>query len=265
MWKEYYIFTAPFSNLTALTTGATFTDLAVRIDSDADFEFIKTIFYPVTTRVRVQYRDDSIGRFLMKGSMDLRTIGGTALYTMAPGPQIAPGFLPYIWPVPYVISAATLFTVSAADYSGLGGSPYINFHGSKLRKGDAPWKAKKWKAKIPYTYPINDSNPPVVSVPANGIVSQAIPTDIDSHFIVHKITGNRTGNCLITIKDGARDRQWMDTAIPFDNLVGNGQFPNILPSFRFIPRGAVIVVTIQDLSGAANQVEINFTGVKLYE
>lgn len=261
MWREYYCYSALFTALPG-GTGVTFTDVEIRIDTDSDFEFVKTIFQPTTGRARVRYRDDTNGRFLQKGTQDIRTIGGTALYSMAPGSPTPPGFIPFIWPMPYTIPAATTFTVSAADFSGLSYNFHVTFHGNKIRQGDSPWD-KKWRAKIPYVYPL--SNTGTVAIGANGSASASIATDNDAHFLVQKITGTRTGACLVTIKDGARDRQWMDSPVNFDNLVGNGHFPNILPSPRFIARGSVIAYTFTDLSGLANQAEVNLEGVKLYE
>ncbi len=261
-WKEYFLYSAFFDNLAA-GNGTVFTNFEVRIDPDSDFEFVKTIFQPTSARVRVSYRDDTNSRHLMKGEQDIRTIGGTALYSMAPvTPRLAPGFVPYVWPIPYVISGATTLTVEAADFSGLQTDFYLSFHGSKVRPGRAPWDGP-FRAKVPYVYPITTTG--TVSVPANGSASASIVTDKDAHFVIYKLTGSRTGACTVEIKDGARDRQWMDaTAVHFDNLVGNGHFPNNLPSPRFVYRGSVITVNLTDLSGASNVVEMNFIGVKLY-
>jgi len=262
-WKEFYSYETTFTNLPA-GTGVTYTDNEVRIDTDADFEFIKTMFFPITTRVRIKYRDDTNGRFLMKGSQDLRTIGGHAVYSMAPGGPTPPGFVPYIWPRPYIIPAATTFAVSVADFSSLITSPRIAFHGSKLRQGESPWE-KKFRAVVPYVYPITSAIAGTIAVAANRSTPSAIPTDNDAHFLVLKLVGARTGSCELTIKDGGRDRQWMNQAVHFDNLIGNGHYPNILTSPRFIPRGSTIQVVVNDLSGLANTVELNFVGVKLYE
>ena len=261
VWKEYYVYSAEWLPLAA-GTGSSYTDVEVRIDTDAAFEFVKTMFQPITSRFRVRYRDDSIGKMLMKGEQDIRTIGGTTIFSMAPGGPTAPGFLPFLWPKPYLISGATTLTVSAADFSGLAVNTRLSFHGSKVRSGKAPWE-RKWARIEPYIYSISSSN--TLTLAANGTASASIATDSDAPFLVHKIVGARTGPALVTIKDGARDRQWMNIAVHFDNLVGNGHFPNVLPSPRWIEKKAVIAVTIQDLSGAANTIELNFVGVKLHE
>ena len=261
MYKEYYVYQTTFTSLAA-GTGTVFTPNEIRIDSDSEFEFIKTHHSPPTARVRLRYRDDTSGRYLGKGSQDIRTISGHSRFTMAPGNPTPPGFAPFIWPRPYKIAAATTFSVEAADYSGLGGTFYLSFHGNKVRQGEAPWE-KQPRAILPYMYPISASG--TVQIPANGTISASIATDNDAAFVVHKIVGARDGECTVTIKDGARDRQWMNTPVHFDNLVGNGHYPNMLPSLRYIARGSVIAVTLQDLSGVANDVELTFIGVKLYE
>ena len=261
MYKEYYIYQTTFTSLAA-GNGTVFTDNEIRIDSDSQFEFIKSHHYPPDARARIKYRDDTSGRYLGKASQDVRTISGHSHFTMAPGNPTPPGFVPFIWPRPYLIAAATTFTVSAADFSGLVRTLYMSFHGNKVRQGEAPWSNKP-RAVIPYMYAISSTG--TVQIPANGTMSASIATDNDAAFIVHKIVGARDGSCTVTVKDGARDRQWMNTAVHFDNLVGNGHFPNILPAPRYIARGSVIAVTLQDLSGVANDVELNFIGVKIYE
>ncbi len=260
-WEEYYVYQTTFTNL-AGGTGVQFTDSEIRIDTDANFKFMKTMHNPITARARVRYRDDTNGRFLMKGSQDLRTISGHAIFSMAPGAPTLPGFVPFIWPRPYIIPAATTFTVSASDFSGLTNDLRISFHGAKIRPGQSPFQ-RKYRAMVPYVYPISTTG--TVTIGANGSTTASIATDNDAHFVVYKLVGSRTGACTLTIKDGARDRQWMNNAVHFDNIVGNGHYPNIFPAPRFIPRGVVIAISLADLSGASNTVELNFVGVKLYE
>jgi hypothetical protein len=88
--------------------------------------------------------------------------------------------------------------------------------------------------------------------------------NIDSHFLIRRLTATRTGAALVTIKDAATERQWMNTSIHIDNVFGNGMFPNVLPAPRFIWRGSVINITAQDLSGASNRLILTFSGEKLY-
>ena len=91
-----------------------------------------------------------------------------------------------------------------------------------------------------------------------------VPIDVDSDFMVQKITGTYTGAASLIIADGGRERWWMDKAVYIDTIVGNGQFPFILTSPRFIYRGSQISVSLSDLSGATNTIRIVFEGVKMY-
>lgn len=255
-WKEYFVYGANFLPLTG-GSGTVFTDNEIRIDPDSDFEFHSTIHTATSDNYRLEYRDDSLGRFLQKGTLDARTVVGKALSGIN-----ANGFLPYIWPMPYRIAAATTLNVRAADASGSDNTIRLALHGGKIRPGAPPWE-KKYRKSIPYAYPLNASG--TITVGASGTSSASIATDRDAAFEVRKIVGHRSGACLVTIKDAARDAQWMNGPIHFDALVGNSQFPNVLPARRFILPGGVITITVTDLSGSSNTIELNLVGRKLYE
>lgn len=260
-WKEYFIYDAT----SALTpgTGVTYGITNIRIDADANFEFIKTTYVATSDNIRVKYRDDSVGRYLMKTGMDIKSIAGRNTLPMG----LSNAFIPFVWPRPYLIAAGTVFTVEASDYSGLANTMRLAFHGAKIRPGKAPWD-KRFRAYVPTVFGFSDPQgigSSAVSVPPNSTVAQRIEIDMDAHFLVQKIIGRRTGDALIQITEGARGRDWMNTFIHIDNVIGNGSFPNILSANRFIPKGSVIIVNIQNLLGIANVIEVNLSGVKLYE
>lgn len=264
-WKEYYVYSVLFSNL-AVGTGLAYTDGEIRIDSDADFEFVKTMYFSTNDNANVylKYRDDSTGRFLMKTAASHRTIGGRSLAIDNSG---AFDFRPFIWPLPYNIRRGTTFMVQAANaHAAITPSIYLSFHGAKLRKGLAPWKQPA--LKMPYVYGLTRSAATlpesVVQVAANATLTSTISIDRDSSFVITKITGSATGACLVTIQEQGRDRQWMNTAVHIRNLIGSGAEPNILPSPRFLEKGSTVSISIQDLSGAANNVELNFAGFKMF-
>src|SRR3989304_4060772 len=235
MWKEYYSY--GITMVLPGAAGAVFTPGNIRIDTDSDFEFIKTAFSPSSARVRVKYRDDTNGRYLQKDSQDIRSIGGTTLTSLPAGAPTSLGLIPFIWPKPYIISASTNFTVEASAFSGAGEAAFrLAFHGSKIRPGQDPWD-RKYRAMMPYVYPVSSTG--TVTIGASGSLPVSIPTDNDAHFLVYKVVGARTGAAALTVKDGGRDRQWMNTEIHIDSFIGNGQFPNILASPRFIARGSV--------------------------
>jgi hypothetical protein len=170
-------------------------------------------------------------------------------------------FMPYILPKPYLIRAGSTYTASYADASGVTNSIRESFHGAKIRQGKAPWD-QQWNAKPSYDYTTGSQ-----AVAAGGTVSLQISIGIDAHFLVQKIVGVRTSQspALVTFRTGGVDRTWMDKAVHFDNIVGNAQFPNVLPAPRLVGRGSTITVTIQNLSSTvAGTYEIIFSGLKLF-
>lgn len=265
-YKEYFIYS--FEDTAGLNgmaggTGVVFDDVTVKVDSDADFEIMKRIHVATDNRIRVRYQDDSYGRQFQNASMDLRAISGTKLEAtgVVDIGESLNNFMPYILPRPYLVRAGTTYTASYADFSGAANSIRESFHGAKVRQGKAPWD-QEWSAKPPYDYTTGSQ---VVTAGNTAIVQ--ISVGIDAHFLIQKIVGTRTSQApaLVTIRTGGNDRQWMDKAVHFDNLVGNAQFPNILPAPRLVERGSTISITIQNLSAAVSGTyEIILSGLKLF-
>jgi hypothetical protein len=265
-YKEYYIYSFESVPL-ALGTGVAFTDVTVKMDSDADFEIMKRHHVAINNQIRVKYQDDSYGRQFQNVSMDLRGVSGAVLEAtgVVDIGESLNNFMPYILPRPYLVRAGTTYTASYADFSGVANSIRESFHGAKIRPGKAPWD-QPWAAKPPYDYTTAQNNAGTVIAAGNTAILQ-ISIGIDAHFLVQKIVGTRTSGApaLVTIRTGGNDRQWMDKAVHFDNLVGNAQFPNILPAPRLVERGSTISITIQNLSAVnSGTYEIILSGLKLF-
>lgn len=257
-YKEYFINTIQNTSIAA-GSGATFAETDLRLDSDVNFEAIKFSHVATDSRILVRFKDDAFGRNYQNAALDLRTISGGPVSDIEfNSANQNPGFMPFVLPAPMLLRAATTFTLDMADNSGQANSLRLSMHGAKIRPGKAPWK-EPWRATPVFFYTAN------VTIAANETASVNIPINIDSHFIVKKITGIRTGAALVTVKDGATDRQWQDRAVHIDNFMGNGHFPNMLPAPRFIYKGSVLNLTIQDLSGASNTIRIVLSGEKLFK
>lgn len=266
-WKEFFIYTFNGLPLATGTANAnpsalSFAEVAQRIDSDSDFEIIRRVHKAGDTgtaddRVYVKLMDTNAGRYIIRDATPLAAISGAAFTTgMATGTR---GFASYVLPRPYQAAAATSLVVQWADFSGTSRNVRLSLQGNKIRQGTAPWEAKKYSAQIPMTYTLN-----IESLAANNSTTAVVPIDVDSDFMVQKITGIYTGAASLILADGGRERWWMDKAVYIDTLVGNGQFPFILTSPRFIYRGSQISVSLSDLSGATNTIRIVFEGVKMY-
>lgn len=257
-WKEYYVYNFEDTSLDA-GTGNVFTDTVVRFDSDADFEAMKLHHIATSSEIFVRMQDDAYGRQFQNTRLDLRAVSGTRLFTTGVvDVGIHPNnFIGSIIATPMLIRAATTYTMQFADFSNLANSIRLSMHGAKIRTGEAPWK-ENWKAKVPFYY----SGRAVVGASSSASINISI--NIDSHFLVQRITGVRSDAATINIIDGATDRAWMDRPMHIDNLVGNSQYPNVLVAPRFVQRGAVINVQLQDLSAAENTIEVVLHGVKLF-
>lgn len=265
-YKEYFCYSFEDASL-ALGTGVTFDDVTVKMDSDADFEIIKRSHVAGDNRIRVKYQDDSYGRQFQNASMDLRAVSGAVLEAsgVVDIGQSLNNFMPYILPRPYLIRAGTTYTASYSDFSSSAfltvNSIRETFHGAKIRQGKAPWD-QEWTAKPPYDYTTGSQ-----VITAGNTASLQISIGIDAHFLVQKIVGTRTSQspALVSIRTGGNDRTWMDKAVHFDNIIGNAQFPNILPAPRLCERGSTIQITVQNLSTTVNGTyEIVLSGLKLF-
>ena len=258
MYKEYFINNIDATSLDA-GSGVAFSELTIRTDSDADFELLKRTHVATDNRIMVKFKDDGYGRNYQNSALDLRSISGAPLSNISAGdPNQMNGFLPFVLPRPVLIKGATTYTAELADFSGLANSVRLAMHGAKLRIGNAPWN-ESWRARPAYDYTTGR-----ITLAANGTSSVNVSVNIDAHFLIHKITATRTGAALVTAKDGAADRQWMNVATHIDNFAGNAHHANILSAPRFVYKGSVVNFTLQDISGSSNVIQINLHGEKLF-
>lgn len=256
-WKEYYIYSAENTAL-ASGNGTAFIDTDVKLDLDADWELTKRSHVALDPRILLTFKDDITGRNYQNVPMDLRMISGGPVSDITIGSTIqVSGLLPYILPLPVVFRRSGNITAAFSDYSGALNSIRLALHGSKIREGKAPWQ-KPWRRRLYFDYVAT------TILAASDTSSITIPINQDSDFIVKKITGLSEHPYVVTVQDGATDKQWMDKPVHSQNFVGNAHFPNILPSPRFIYRGSVIYLTIQNLVAKANTIRIVFSGEKLF-
>lgn len=276
-WEEYFVYSADFvagkalaaGTLDAAATAVVFDSFAIKIDSDADFRWLRTMYAPTADRVYFRVQDDTSGRRLHRSTLDARAVAGRAFTTGQPSETSA--FLPFTEPDPYVIAAASTLTIEAADFSGALNATRFSLHGTKLRPGHAPWQVdaagrpRRWRVRMPYKVVLPPDGQ-AFTIGANGTLIYNAPIDMEADFLVRRLTAIRTGAALVTMQDGpGRDRQWSDRAVDIGLMFGNGLFPNIMPAPRFAYRGSSITAIVQDTSGATNRVRLYISGDKLYE
>ncbi len=253
-WKEYFVYESNLT-LTASATGNNFQSQTIKMDTDADFELMKTTYVATNDKIKTKLQDDSLGRYLFKTPVDIKTIAGRNTLQMG----MSNSFLPFIWPYPYTLNAGSTITLEGADYSGAVNVLRLAFHGAKIRSGQPPWLGNF--KQVPMIYSFKGG---AVTVSANNMAVATIEIDIDAHYLIQKITGIRTGAAIVVIKETGRGREWSSQALHIDNFLGNGAFPNILPAPRFLQRGSVLSFNLTDLSGQNNVIDITLIGVKLF-
>jgi hypothetical protein len=222
-------------------------------------------------RVYARLQDDSSGRRLHRSTLDLRGAAGIGVNFTALVANIeSTAFLPFIWPAPYTVAAASTLSVDAADFSGAPNTVRVVFHGNKVRPGFAPWerdengRPRDYRARIPFTLVLPPDGQ-TMTIAAGQTANLSAPMDMEGDFLVHRITAIHTGTALLQLQDGSgRDRLWQSRAIDMGTYLGTGIFPMILPSPRFCYRGSSIQAIIQDTSAATNRVKLFFHGEKLY-
>lgn len=257
-WREYYAYSFENTSISG-GTGLAFTPTIVRMDMDADFEIWNRCHVATDDRIYVRMQDDSFGRYQQNLKVDLRGWSGKS--SSVTGMLGTNSFLPFWLPFPYRLNAGSTVTLETSDFANSGtNSLRLTCNGCKLRRGSAPWE-RRWEEEVPFTYTTDVT---LGAITANGTTVYTLSVNSDAHFRIDKLTATRTGGALITIKDGATDRQWMDKAVHIDNMFGSAQFPHVLPAPRFIYRGSVINIQVQDISGSGNTVQLTFHGTKLF-
>ncbi len=247
-YKQPYIHAVDYLPLTS-GTGVAYTDFEFKISSDNNYEFLKMIHQATSNSINVKWYNSTTGRYYFQPHADIRGVSGTAFSGITPN-----GFIPGIFTMPITVSAGTELVMSAADNSGSSNTVRIALHGNYIYDGVAPWEGLR---RENWSIPVNFG-----AVGANQSATKTVVLENKAGLLVNKITGFRTGSCLIYImSDGM---PWMSRAIHFDNLCGNGQFGDMLPSTKWVKPGSSITINIMDLSGSSNTVGIVLTGERVY-
>lgn len=89
--------------------------------------------------------------------------------------------------------------------------------------------------------------------------------NIDSRapFEIFGITGNSSGTYDLQIKDST-NRDWQNAPVNSVNMVGTAQQLFPLPVPVVLAASASLAITVRDLSGSANTIQLVFCGYELY-
>lgn len=103
-----------------------------------------------------------------------------------------------------------------------------------------------------------------VSLTANQVANrQPVQIDPDSDFELHGIVGSSTSTYTLTIRH-YNGRAMQSAQVKNTNLVGTPSAPSPLLVPSVYPAGSVLSVDLTDTSGAGNDVQLIFKGVRRY-
>lgn len=258
---EYFIYN--ISPSLAAGTGVVYSDTNLLLANN-DYIFKRTIHVATSNVINVKIYNPDTGRYLFKNADDLRHISGTSLNGIT-----AYGFVPFNWPVPYRAKANTYMTISLADNSGNPNTLYLAYHGDQvspvapLDMYDEPLDYSLEKKGMRKVMPIIYDSGSITTGAAVGAINQGvIQIDNDADFICTKITGISTNTGFISILDEQRRLAWQNQKTHIQTLLGNGQFPNILTTPRFVKKNTPLLITWENLAGGANTLNLFLHGYK---
>lgn len=260
MFREAFILNIP-TTILAAGTGTAFTEVDVRMP-DFDFEFRRTIHTATSDLIYKKIFDANTSKYLFNGAPDLRSVSGKALSGITPY-----GFLPFNWPIPYTIKKRTLAGFFLSDFSGAPNTLDLSYHGIGIYDS-TPFDSsgKPVDYNIPRAYaPMVIQSDSIIAAAGVGSINEGYAViKEDADFVCTKITGISTGDGYVQIKDTNRGLDWQQGATRISNLVGNGQFPNVLIAPRFIRANTNLTITWTNNTAPANTLTLFFHGYKRF-
>lgn len=102
---------------------------------------------------------------------------------------------------------------------------------------------------------------------ASGTLPIRITIDSDADFQLIWLIGSRDNSAVTVLitEGGAGGLAWMNNPVNIDNLIGTAQLPfpiGLIP--QLLPKKRVYQIALVNSSGGANNVQIVFSGYKLF-
>lgn len=262
MFREYFIYN--ISKTLDGASGTAYTNIPLTIDKDHDFELKRKIHQATDDRINLKIFDEKKGRYIQKGTVDLRMESGKILTTGMMTNTV--GFLPYNEPKPYKFERNSSLRIEASDASGSSNTLRMALHGDKLKEGETPFKYSPKSLQTPIIYETT-----LLTIAGNTTGQVVLHTDQDGDFLCTKLTGvivpaSGTASGLVTIEDFGRtdERGWQKEPTHIFNLIGNAQFPNNFTSPRYVKRNSTLVVSYQNLTAISVTMLLQFHGMKVF-
>ena len=257
---EYFIYN--IAPALSAGNGTVFQDSPLLI-SKYDFNFKRTIHVATSDLIYQKLFDSYRSKYLSKGSDDLRHVSGKSLSGIT-----SYGFVPYNWHLPYRMKGNANVLIQLSDFSGNPNQLYLAYHGDQVlpvapmdSHGEPVDYSKEKQGKIKVEPMIYES-PAITTGAAVGAEAQDTIQIDDTDFVCTAITGITTDTGFVRIYDANRQLDWQNQKTHVQTLFGNGQFPNRLPSPRFVVRKSPINILFENLAGGANTLRLYLHGYK---
>jgi hypothetical protein len=226
-----------------------YTSFSVKIGSAERFELLRTIYNATSDQINIKMMNATSGREIIQAS-DIRAASSKAYSGMT-----ANCFLPYNFPVPYVLPSSTELVLEAADKSGSSNNLRFAIHGNRLYEGEAPYEKRTKRELI--NFEISSG-----TLAAYGTITKTLALDASAGLLISKLTGVATGAGTVFIQQGKEP--WSSRDVHFNNMVGNSQYGHHLTSRKWLPEKTLLSIRFTDLSGSTNAMSITFHGEKVY-
>lgn len=120
------------------------------------------------------------------------------------------------------------------------------------------------EAEYDYQFFVYSVQPPQLA-PNQKNVPGSFQIDTDADFKAYQICSTFTGPYQILMTEpGKGSRLWMSAPVDIRNWAGSGQLPGYLYIPYLMKRQQLYTFQFSDTSGAANTVELDFIGYKLW-
>lgn len=189
-------------------------------------------------------------------------------------PALGTGSFPKRYSAPFVIPRAQTFTCVADARQVVPADQSVRILHIGMKQYDTPFEAARaYQNVFPYDYEANFTsfNGGIGPVPSLGVLSYPINVFSDSDFDIYSVTVFSDGEATLQINSSGKALDWFNRPCHVALMGGtnvnapipSGGRPFTLPAPFRVPSSGSILITAADLSGAENQVQVIFHGLRM--
>lgn len=187
--------------------------------------------------------------------------------------SLGSGRFPLYYPQPLLIPRGTTYRMWADDREVVAANNNLRVLHIGQKVFDTPFESAKLYTWVEPDRLVADftAQNPIGALTALGTLQFALQVSSEFDFDISKVVVLSDGPITVDIETTGKALKWFNRSIHSFLLGGSafnagelsGQWPFRLPSPVLVPASGVILVTVTDLSNAANRVQIMFDGLKM--